>query len=643
MFFGITAVSTAALGWLSWQLVRQDRALAAQRAQEQREIAAGLAVAALQKHFSEAEARLNELAAYSENELAQKAEKYSRNFPIDSVLLVFNSADLKAYPASHLIYYPTLVTTPELAGEEFIKADALEFQQKDYARSIAALEASAHSANPQIRAEALVRRARNFRKGGRWQDAVSTYEQLARIENVKVHGIPADLLARGALCDVLQEHDAGVRLQHEASALYKDLQSGRWHLVRPVYDVYAEQVRRVLGSEAASVPAPETVAIAEAAQSLWREWETGRSLPPRQTHFVEDRSVLAIARPSGDRNLALLAGSAELKSWLAEVQPLAENQNARIALTDALDHPLVGPIQEQPGSYAVRLSPTTGLPWTVYAISLGPTADANAFSFRSRLVMAGLFAIALLVLGGSYLIGRAVARELAVARLQSDFVTAVSHEFRTPLTALRQLSELLAKGRVINEGVRQQYYEVLEHESARLQRLVEGLLKFGRMEAGAVRYQFETIDVAALVHSVVDEFRPEADRRGCQVVFNADSTVPPARADREALGCVIWNFLDNAVKYSPECRTVWVDLARENGCLAIRVRDQGIGIPKEDQQRIFQKFVRGEGAATLGVQGAGIGLAVAHQIIATHGGEIQLESKPGVGSTFTVLLRVVES
>lgn len=329
--------------------------------------------------------------------------------------------------------------------------------------------------------------------------------------------------------------------------------------------------------------------------------------------------------------------------FASELESLEQTHNARIALTDAQEHPVMGQVEQQRASYSVRLPSATALPWTIYSISISGIAAGNNFSSRSRIVIAGVFAIALFVIGGSYLIARAVGRELAVARLQSNFVTAISHEFRTPLTALRQLSELLAKGRVINESVRQQYYEVLEHESARLQRLVEGLLKFGRMEAGAMQYQFETIDAAELLRSVVASFAQEAKRRDCRVELIATGPTQSVLGDREALGCVIWNLLDNAVKYSPDCHTVWVDLARDNESVAIRVRDEGVGISREDQERVFTKFVRGEIAASLGVQGAGIGLSVAREILATHHGEIKLESETGKGSTFTVLLPVVES
>jgi signal transduction histidine kinase len=114
-------------------------------------------------------------------------------------------------------------------------------------------------------------------------------------------------------------------------------------------------------------------------------------------------------------------------------------------------------------------------------------------------------------------------------------------------------------------------------------------------------------------------------------------------ADRETFGCVLWNLLDNAVKYSPDSRTVWVGLDCKDGFVNIHVRDRGVGIPREEQERIFHKFVRGGAAAGLAVQGAGIGLAVARQVIDAHGGKIQVESAPGAGSTFTIILPVMKS
>ncbi len=635
MFVGITVVSTVALAFLGWEFVRQDRKQVNERTRKDRDDATELAAAALEKHFSEVEEQLTALAAMPETELSKRVAEFSKELSGDSVFLIFRNATMEAHPAGLLLYYPPLPSGDEPPDGVFAEADALENQQKDYTRAILFLEGLSNSSDLRVRAKALKLIGRNLRLAGRWNEAVSAYERLALLEGVPVDGIPAALFARYTLSATIAEHDRA-RLGREAAALAEDLNRGRWPPTHSVYDTYSEKAALWLGAEVNPPPGP--AAISEAAESLWIEWKSGSRLNERRTIWTANRSVLLLARSSTDRTVVLAAGPGYIESaWMADVQVRAASRGVRIAVT-AEGHPVIGRLDAPRGEYISSVVS----PWTVHAISNGDAGD-SAVSFRSRFVMAGLFTIALLVVGGSYLIGRAVARELSVARLESDFVAAVSHEFRTPLTVLRQLSEMLAKGRVIDGSVRQQYYEVLELESTRLQRLVEGLLKFGRMEAGAIRYEFERIDSAELLRSLVADFGREAGRHGCSVELNVNDAAPPARADREALICVIWNLMDNAMKYSPDCRTVWVDLGRENGRVAIRVRDRGVGIPHEDQKRIFEKFFRGESASTLGVQGTGIGLAVVRQIVARHGGEIRLESEPGAGSAFTVLLPAAEA
>jgi two-component system phosphate regulon sensor histidine kinase PhoR len=167
---------------------------------------------------------------------------------------------------------------------------------------------------------------------------------------------------------------------------------------------------------------------------------------------------------------------------------------------------------------------------------------------------------------------------------------------------------------------------------------VEGLLNFGRVEAGAMQYRMENLDAAEFLQATVSEFRSDSERRGYRVELITNGAAPMVRADRAALGCVLRNLLDNAVNYSPECFTVWVELEREKERVAFRVRDRGIGIPPSEQEEIFQKFFRGAEAKARSTRGAGIGLAMARQIVAHHKGEIEVESRPGQGSTFTVLL-----
>ena len=153
-----------------------------------------------------------------------------------------------------------------------------------------------------------------------------------------------------------------------------------------------------------------------------------------------------------------------------------------------------------------------------------------------------------------------------------------------------------------------------------------------------MQYRFETLDPAELVRELSSDFQHDVEASGYQIEVTAGKDTPPVNADPTALGSAIWNLLDNAVKYSPERKKVWVDVKNEGNRVAICVRDCGSGIPVSEQQRIFDKFTRGEAAKQGGVVGTGIGLAMVQHIMTAHGGEVRLESESGQGSTFTLLL-----
>jgi two-component system phosphate regulon sensor histidine kinase PhoR len=202
---------------------------------------------------------------------------------------------------------------------------------------------------------------------------------------------------------------------------------------------------------------------------------------------------------------------------------------------------------------------------------------------------------------------------------------------------MRQISEILEQSRVVSEERRSLYYQTLVKETMRLQRLVESLLDFGRMEAGARKYRFAQVDVGALVRQVAADLESQAGGSGQRIqASGADGC--RVEADPEALSTAVRNLLDNAMKYSPGQPIVWVDWKAEDRGVAIRVRDQGLGISASEQKIVFQKFVRGTSALEHNVKGTGVGLAIVNQIIAAHQGRIELTSEPGKGSTFTIWL-----
>jgi signal transduction histidine kinase len=286
---------------------------------------------------------------------------------------------------------------------------------------------------------------------------------------------------------------------------------------------------------------------------------------------------------------------------------------------------------------ATRSAAESALPWNIVTASLDPPDEEREFTLRRRLLIAGLVLLVAMALMASYLIVRAVSRELAVARLQSDFVAAVSHEFRTPLTALRQFTDMLREQPVLADDRRRVAYDAQSRATDRLTRLVEALLDFGRMEGGVRHYQFEPRDCMELVRRVVDDFRDEARATGHDVEFRANGDTQ-VDVDDEAISRAVRNLLNNAVKYSPEPSSVEVRVDRRNGQVFISVHDRGIGIPSHERAKIFTKFHRGEQSRILGIKGTGIGLAMVDEIVRAHHGRVDVDSEPGQGSTFTIVL-----
>ncbi|MDA2924859.1 HAMP domain-containing histidine kinase [Acidobacteria bacterium AH-259-L09] len=629
LFLAITFVPATALLWLSWRILEQDRALETQRIQERLEHAADLIAAALERRLAEIE---QQLPAWAASPPAGWGE--------DARIVELTPHNIDAHPS--LPYLPTVPATKEPANSLWAAAETFEFQQQDYAQAITAFRELSGSKDLLIQAGALVRLGRNLRKNNQHEEALAVYKELAQYGSLPVGEVPAELLARQARCRVLEELNQVSELQRAGAALYADLRQGRWPIDRSTFEFHSQEAHRWLGLEPdAQVGLEEALALAAAAEWLWEEWQViGRgeaSLSGRRSVWVNSRSVLVLWRGSAEKLVALVASPRYLASQWSSIW---QSRRVALTLTDVDGHHVLGAPGVADEHQAVRAAAHTRLPWTLSVVSTSPNPDLVELAGRRQLLLAGLALMAFLVLSGSYFIARSVTRELAVARMQSDFVSAVSHEFRTPLTSMRHLIELLVGGVVSGQEHRHQYYAILARETERLHRLVESLLNFGRMEAGAQEYCFEPVDPTDLVKDVVEEFQAETATDSHRIELSAESPAPMIHADREALSRALWNLLDNARKYSPDCPTICVELAPQGEQFASRVRDGGQGIPSEEQKEIFQKFARGALSKALNVTGTGIGLAMVQHIVQAHGGQLRLESQPGHGSTFTIVLPV---
>ena len=257
----------------------------------------------------------------------------------------------------------------------------------------------------------------------------------------------------------------------------------------------------------------------------------------------------------------------------------------------------------------------------------------------------GLYFFVFLLIAGILVFGlaltlRSVSHELALARMKSDFVSTVSHEFKSPLTSIRQLAEMLQSGRVPSEDRRQKYYDVLLEQSERLALLTDNILSLAKIESGRAALKFEKTDIATLLVEVVRSIQERVRHDGFGIDLEVKGTLPLLVSDRTALVQAVTNLIDNAVKYSGESRRISVKAWQEGQAIIVTVRDSGIGIDKKDLGRVFERFYRGGDALTRAVKGSGLGLTLVKEIVEAHGGKVFVESEPGIGSVFSFRLPI---
>ena len=261
-------------------------------------------------------------------------------------------------------------------------------------------------------------------------------------------------------------------------------------------------------------------------------------------------------------------------------------------------------------------------------------AISQHFVHTSFLILGGL---SFLLAGGIFLTYRNVSKEMALARLKSDFVSNVSHELRTPLSLIRLYAETLELGRLTGPEKHHEYYCIIRKESERLTALINNILDFSRIEAGRKEYDFRETDMRELVCNTLESYRYQIEQHGFTLEERIGE-VPPLRVDREAMARSLVNLVNNALKYSQDRKYIGVKLYRENGSVKLEVTDHGIGIPPNEQSKIFEKFYRVGDPLVHNTKGSGLGLALVQHIAQAHGGDVAVDSSPGAGSKFTITL-----
>jgi signal transduction histidine kinase len=640
-------VPGAFLGVFALRVLRQEGQLFKQRTRERMEIAAKEIGRDLDSEFSrwEESVRLTVKEGTLDSDSLPEIIHEALGEPGGGVILSKSEVGYEAFPSHSLLYVPQNAPAPRTQSSQIpaslVKAESLEIEQKDYRGAILSYQRLLNSTDAELRPLLQQRLGRTLRKADRLDEADRAYQELLRLDTSWLGGLPSDLIAQAELCSLAAERKDRAQLADRAFYFFQNLTGGKWPLDKPRYLYYSDSCHSWFRESQAEINEfgklqrieKLKLSLTRAAEELLNE--------PKRILAVGDETHLAFWHSTPFTAVILSENFLKLHWWPKIISIQGEDVQASLHSTDG--HVIFGsPPTETPPSAVMQDVRIGERPWLVQVWPGNPDAIQKDMKQRQTLFLAILVFVAALLIFGSYITVRIVRRELEIARLRADFVSTVSHEFRSPLTGIRHLGEMLLDDRAIDTTKQRQYSKLIVQESDRLTRLVENILDFSRMEDRKKEYWFEPLSPTPWLQSLAEDFEKEISADGVVVKTKIPDCLPKISADREALGNAVHNLLDNAVKYSTHEKVVWLDAEVCGREVKISVRDKGVGISELDRKHIFERFYRADSEISKRIKGAGLGLSLVRHIVTAHGGKVECESEAREGSTFSIRLPVVK-
>ncbi|MHC4071032.1 MAG: sensor histidine kinase [Planctomycetota bacterium] len=527
--------------------------------------------------------------------------------------------------------------------EKIRRAEEEEFSRRRFAQANTLyLECIAEARLPAQQAYAQLLRARVLAKSDQVDESLAQYRKVLEVSSqiTDEHGIPFCLYAAGNLLESGYSYNEVMQLIASELGAQRWLSPAESYIVRDLVNVLIKSGpepgirQRAAGDFRQRIR--ELISRQEEALALQKNFPKLALMAQWKSPEQEPESIwvlygegpwlvsLAPASPAGQRLAIIVRGESILdsitSSTLYSETTLA---NVRFTTDAVLDGESLGP--SFPG---LRLAYTTD-----DAASLLSDWDPQ----RSFYLIA-LLLVLCVTLFGAYFLWRDVGRELRMSEMRSQFIASVSHELKTPLTAIRVFAETLRLGRPEDPQAKSEYLDTIVNESHRLTRLLNNVLDFSKIEKGKRTYHREPACLSEIIDAAAQATQYPLKQQDFHLNVHVEEELPQVRVDRDAIGQAILNLLSNAMKYSGESRQIDLRVRNRAGHAVIEVSDRGLGIEPAQQKRIFEKFYRVPSEENQRIPGTGLGLALVFHIVKAHDGHVELRSAPGEGSTFSIHL-----
>lgn len=523
------------------------------------------------------------------------------------------------------------------------RAEEEEFVRRRYAQANTLyLECIEQAQQPTQQTYARLLRARVLAKSGELEESLAQYRNILAVssEITDEHGIGFCLYAASHLLERGDSYDKVMQLIASELSAQRWLSPAESYIVRDLVNVLIKSGPefgvRQQAAEDCQRRILKHISRQEKALALQKDFPKLALMAQWNSPEQEPESIwvpygeepwlvsLAPALPAGQRLAIIVRGQSILDSITSSTS-YSETilANVRFTTGAGLDGESLGP--SFPG---LKLAYATD----------GEASLLSDWGPQRFFYLIALFLVLCVTLFGAYFLWRDVGRELRMAEMRSQFIASVSHELKTPLTAIRIFAETLRMGRLKDSQAKREYLDTIVNESHRLTRLLNNVLDFSKIEKGQRTYRREPACLAEIINAAVQATQYPLKQQDFHLNVHLEEELPDISVDRDAIGQAILNLLSNAMKYSGESREIDLRVQKRAGHAVIEVSDQGIGIDPAQQKRIFEKFYRVPNEQNQRIPGTGLGLALVFHIVKAHDGHVEVRSVLGKGSTFSIHL-----